>query len=459
MDFSLNSLFVSTNKQKLASYQNLLQENAFHVMPASGKTELANCLYNVDTLDVAIVDLTDDINYGLETVERVSLRMVGGPVFVIAAEGDLNTVIQSIRRGAYDYLLEPIDRNELLEGIKRIVQIDLRPPLMRARQHIWSRENELGGIVGKSSIMKERMQSLGLFARKDMPMLISGKNGVGKNHLARTAHFLSQRRFQPFIKIDCSGSNEKELLKQLFGEDEQDSGWNFPLSNGAFEDASGGTLLLDEVADIPLSIQNRILNTLDQRNYNTSNSDNNIRLLSTTRYNPEKILESGKLQEKFYHLISSKIVEVPALSERQEDVGRLANFFLEQFAQKCKKKPRRLSNEALILLNEYSWPENVRELRNLLERVIVRTNGEIVRPEEFPGINIEGDQSQAVIELKLHSLQIDSAEEALIAQVLNETKGNVSKSANLLGISRGTLYSKMRKYGMEKNIRRSNIFA
>ena len=111
------------------------------------------------------------------------------------------------------------------------------------------------------------------------------------------------------------------------------------------------------------------------------------------------------------------------------------------------------------MLKEYSWPENVRELRNLLERVIVRTNGEIVRPEEFPGINIERDQSQAVIELKLHSLQIDSAEEALIAQVLNETKGNVSKSANLLGISRGTLYSKMRKYGMEKNIRRSNIFA
>ena len=183
MDGFPHILLVSQLNKNLESYKNILKQYQFQISSAANNTELMYCLQAIGSYDIAIIDLTNHFPLNVDFVERISLRMVGGPILVTVRQGDINTVVNAIRRGAYDYILEPFKTEDFIDGIKSTLKKDWRPPLMRARQHIWSRENDLGDIFGYSKIMRQQLHQAGMLARSDTPVLISGSNGVGKTRI------------------------------------------------------------------------------------------------------------------------------------------------------------------------------------------------------------------------------------------------------------------------------------
>jgi len=399
-------------------------------------------------LMLALLDYKLPDKSGMEVLKEIKAVDAEVPVVMLTGYGTIETGIEAIKEGAYDYLLKPVPPEKIHALVRGLVAYrELKDENIALREELGIKHS-FGRLIGKSEKIRKIYNLLPDLAQSDSTVLIQGESGTGKELLARAIHHDSPRKDKPFIIADCTILTESLLESELFGHEKGAFTGAIRQKIGRFEQADGGTIFLDEIGDISSVAQMKLLRVLQERKFERVGGEESIgvdvRVIVATNRNLEKRMEEGKFREDLYYRINVFPVFMPPLRERQEDVAMLAREFLERFSRKNGKDIKDFSQEAYRALLDHNWPGNIRELENAVERAVVVAKGNIIKEEDLPArvrARSSGPSSQAVFSL-------DENEKALIQKALAQHKDNISKAAKELGISRSTLYSKLRKFNL-----------
>jgi len=410
-------------------------------------TELFRSLYDLVLLDVWLPGID-----GLETLARIQeIPLPERPaVVMISGHGSIETAVRATKMGAFDFLEKPLTLEKVTVVLKNALQ-------QRRLEMELQRLKESGGsrpvIIGESVPMKALRQQLALMAGTNGRVLIYGESGTGKELVAHTIHAMSPRASEPFVEVNCAAIPEELIESELFGLRKGAVPGAREDKIGKFEKADGGSLFLDEVGDMSLKTQAKVLRALDEGRFEpvggTEFVQVDVRVIASTNKNLELEIERGNFREDLFYRLNVIPFYVPPLRERREDIPLLADHFLKEFTTAYGRKPKELTPEAYRVLMDYQWPGNVRELRNLMERIVIMNPQQRIDARHLP-LN---PAKRAVFEPprdRFGSLQEvrEAAEREYILKKLEETGGNVSRTAELLGLERSNLYRKMKALGI-----------
>lgn len=433
------------------SLTGILQDEGFHV-EAVGSGEdclslLARSVFELVFLDIWLPGID-----GLETLQGIqAIAQPDRPVVaVISGHGTIETAVKATKLGAYDFLEKPL-------SIDRVLLVT-RHALEHRRLRIENeqlREASSGAphIVGDSVPMKALRQQLALMAGTNGRVLIYGESGTGKELAAQALHALSARASKPFVEVNCAAISENLIESELFGHMKGSFTAAHERKIGKFQKADGGTLFLDEVGDMSLRTQSKVLRVLEDQRFEPVGASESIqvdvRVVAATNKNLEVEIERGNFREDLFYRLNVIPFHVPPLRERREDIPALAAYFLEEFARAYGRKPKELTTQALEILQTHHWPGNVRELRNLIERIVILNPQTRIDARHIPLQAARKPSSENRTE-RYGSLQDvrEAAEREYILKKLDEANGNVSRTAELLGLERSNLYRKMRALGI-----------
>jgi two-component system response regulator AtoC len=406
--------------------------------------------------DVIVTDLNMPGTNGLELCERVTANRPDVPVVVITAFGSMDTAVAAIRAGAYDFITKPFEMDVLRLTLDRAAQHHrLRDEVKRLRQAV-TESRGFGEILGSSPPMRQVLDLVNRAAESDATALITGESGTGKELVARALHQHSRRHDGPFIAVSCAAMPEALLESELFGH-----------ARGAFTDAkiprtglllqaSGGTLLLDEIGDMPLELQPKLLRALEDRRIRPlgENSERpfDVRLVCATNRDLEADVEEKRFRADLFYRINVIHIELPPLRERDGDVLPLAQHFVQHFSRAVGKPVAGVSTAAAEKLLAYSWPGNVRELRNCIERAVALTRFEEIAVEDLPEKVQNYRRSRVVVDLDdtEHLASMEEVERRYILRVLEAAGGQRTRAAQILGLDRKTLYRKLERWGISE---------
>jgi len=402
---------------------------------------------------------------GLEVLQRVRARHLDLPVIVLTADTTVGSVVEAMRLGAYDYLGKPIDRTRLATAIRNAVERHgMERRLKRLERVVEGRPYP--GIVGASSRMRDLFTEIDRVAASDITVLVHGESGTGKELVARAIHENSGRRSGPFLAINCAAVPEPLMESELFGHEAGAFTGAASRRRGMLELADAGTLLLDEIGELPQPLQAKLLRALQERRFRRVGGADEIasdfRLLAATNRNLADDVRAGRFREDLYFRVAVFEIEVPPLRERREDIPLLARHFADELSAGASRPGVELSPEACDTLVRHDWPGNVRELHNTIERALVVCNGGAIQPRDLPQrIRDAGDGVEAVTPAGTGGtaswpgadgvLEIAELERRAIAEALRRTGGNHARAAQLLGLSRATLYRKLKQIGPERS--------
>jgi DNA-binding NtrC family response regulator len=402
--------------------------------------------------DIALIDLKMPKMDGLELMEKVKESHPETQVVIITAYATVNTAVQAMKIGAYDYLVKPFNPEELSLLIKRLVESQtLIKEISYLRKEL-QKQYQFYDLISKSDTMQRVFDLAHTIAKSNSNILILGESGTGKELLARAIHNESLRAPGPFIPVSCVALTETLLESELFGHEKGAFTDAIAQKKGKFELADGGTIFLDEIGDISPKLQLSLLRVLQEREFTrvggTKPIKVDVRIIAATNRDLKKGVEEGKFRDDLYYRLNVISIELPPLREHKEDVPLLAHHFIEKLNIEMGGKVERISEEALDLLLEYDWPGNVRELENVMERAMVITKGTFIKAEDLhlsPQVTkirgttpLSGDKT------------IKAVEKKHIAKILTENNWNIQKSAEQLGIDRVTLYNKIKKYKLKE---------
>jgi two-component system response regulator AtoC len=448
-----NLLLVSPNQNRLDYIGNLLRENGFKVVRAGSESEVIFCLSRITSIDAAVLDVTSASESWPAFIEFVSIYTGGKPMLCLVGQSDLKTAVSVLKKGAYDYLLEPADDEEVVEACQHVVGGNFAVKIARARSNNWSREREMFLYLPKSKVMRQRFQQLGILARTEANLVLQGPKGVLKENFARVAHFLSPRRFAPFITVQCRRKNFQTLFADIFGV-ENDSQVAAAQKPGAIQRAQGGTIFLDEPDDLPVNIQYKLVDFVEEMEKSLTVGRNeeivDVRFICGAESAVDQSPDARPLQTVFWEKMATGIVHLPDLRERKDDIETMIMEWIDLKSFYNNKRIDGLSNEALDMLTNYSWPGNDEELEQIIEKTLLATDHAIIQLSDLPEFDDRYYFDRKEFHLKLNSFLLDHVEERLISRVLAHSGGNISRSATTLGISRGTLYNKIRRYGLDE---------
>jgi two-component system nitrogen regulation response regulator NtrX len=389
---------------------------------------------------------------GLETLKRIhEIAAADRPVVVmISGHANIDTAVKATKLGAYDFLEKPLSIDRVLLVAKRALE---HRRLRIENEQL--RESTAGQphIVGDSVPMKALRQQLALMAGTNGRVLIYGESGTGKELVAHALHALSPRASKPFVDVNCAAIPEDLIESELFGHMKGSFNQAQERKVGKFQKADGGTLFLDEVGDMSLRTQSKVLRVLEDQRFEPVGAQESIqvdvRVVAATNKNLEDEIARGNFREALFYRLNVIPFHVPPLRERKEDIPALANFFLEEFALAYGRKPKELTPEAIGILHGHHWPGNVRELRNLIERIVILNTQSRIDARHIP-LTLSRKPAGDRAGQRYGSLQEvrEAAEREYIQKKLEESNGNVSRAAELLGLERSNLYRKMRALGM-----------
>ena len=399
---------------------------------------------------IVIADLVMPGMDGIELMKRAKEIDPSIEVIIITAYASISTAIAAMKEGAYDYIEKPFcpERAELLiEKLaehQKLVEENLSLRL-RLEDH-YRFEN----IIAKSSKMQRVIEVIKIVAKSNATVLITGESGTGKELVARAIHSQSHRRGKPFVAVSCAALPESLLESELFGHEKGSFTGAYAQKKGRFEFASGGTLFLDEVGEMSANIQVHLLRVLEEKEFTRVGGNQpikvDVRVVSATNKDLKQAVASGEFREDLYYRLNVVTIELPPLRERKEDIPLLAEHFLNDFALENQKRITGFSPEATESLLAYDWPGNVRELENAIERAVILAKDSIITVAELPQENMSLGRSRSV------GKNLKEMEKSHIMDVLSETGGNYSEAARVLGITRMTLYNKVKEYGL--NVKR-----
>jgi DNA-binding NtrC family response regulator len=396
--------------------------------------------------DIVITDLKMNEVDGLQVLDFTRRTSPTTEVVMITAYATQDTALEAMRRGAYDYLIKPFKMDELLLRVQRILkQRDIEQENRKLKKLSIS-PVDITEIVGKSDRMRRVFEQINRVANSDTTVIIRGESGTGKELVARAIHDRSRRKKQAFVAINCAALPENLLESELFGYEKGAFTGAFQTKKGLFEMADGGSLFLDEIGDMPIGLQAKLLRVLENNEVIHLGGHQRIhvdfRLITATNQNLEKLIEKNQFRSDLYYRINIFPIVLPPLRQRKEDIPELIQFFLRRFPDKT------LSQQARRQLIEYDYPGNVRELENIITRVALISDS-IIDQVDLPAPQHEMAQQDDPIERILdEGITLDDLERQLIIKAIEKASGNKSKAAQLLGITRRRLYSMMERWGM-----------
>src|SRR3954467_132056 len=408
---------------------------------------------------IVITDLKMPRLGGLELLEKISGDSQSMAVIVVTAQGSIDSAVQAMRIGAYDYVTKPIDTSRLRTILQNAsALLDTRVELEVTRRKLRD-AGSLGSLVGPSKKMQEIFRLTEMVAPSTASVLITGASGTGKELVARTIHELSPRRNKAFVAINCAAIPETLIESEIFGHEKGAFTGAIERRTGCFELAEGGTLLLDEIGEMPVATQAKLLRVLEDRKLrrlgSKSETSVDVRVLAATNIIPEEAVAKGELRNDLYYRLNVFNIHMPPLREHKEDVPELVQALLSDMNEKHGRKVTTISDAVLHAFQNYSWPGNVRELRNSLERAIIVCDGSVIETKHLPPGFGQNVVRQAVSDPDAVRLGVGTtvgeAERLLILKTLESTNNNKTRAADILGIGNGTLHNKLKEYGQSNS--------
>ncbi len=458
-------LIVDDNESVCYSFRRLLEGRRCDIVTAGSGAEgllrVQEQRFDLIILDVRLPDMS-----GLQVLKEIKKIDPKAVVLVITAFGTTETAIEATKNGAYDYILKPFD----IPAMRRLIDEALESSRVMRTEVLLSQADDLSAadrIVGSSPAMQEVYKMIGRIAGSDVNVLIRGESGTGKELAARAIYQHSRRAQKPFLTVNCAAIPETLLEAELFGHERGSFTGAERRRIGKFEQADGGTLFLDEIGDMSLTTQAKILRVVQEGTFERVGGEETLhvdtRVIAATNQNLEKAIEEGRFREDLYYRIKVVTITLPPLRERRQDIPELVNYFLLKYSMQQNKEGLSLSDEALEALLRYDWPGNVRELENLTQRAVVLCKSRVIPAElfvqEFKSdvrlLTPEFNFSSAELEAqrgRLYETVMSETERALLKAVLEKTRGNQVKAAEILGISRVTLRDRIARYGLETDL-------
>jgi len=412
---------------------------------------------NKESYDAIITDLKLPEVDGMEILRTALRCSPKNKVIMITAYGSVDTAVEAMKQGAYDYITKPFSMDELLIIVKRLIEFrELEYENIKLKNEI-DGKYAFGGIVGTSKKMQEVLEKVHVVADTPSTVLITGESGTGKELIANAIHHNSSRKDNPFIKVSCAALPETLLEAELFGYEKGAFTGALKQKKGRFELANNGTLFLDEIGEISPAIQVKLLRVLQERQFErlggTETLNVDVRIICATQRDLKKEVKQGVFREDLYYRLNVVPVHIPSLRERREDILLMASSFAKKFAAKNNKQIEGISPEAKDMLTDYPFPGNVRELEHAMERAAILGNSKEIQPSDLPEdiLNFYNKDLKSSIKVSYSeplSKAIEHFEKEYIVKVIEEVRGNKTHAAEKLGISRKTLWEKCKNLGI-----------
>ncbi len=395
---------------------------------------------------------------GLELLRRVSAIKQETPVVVITAYGDVETAVEAMRAGAFDFITKPFNRDQILLTVEKALAFGAAISENRQLRRLIHERFRLENVIGTSAKMQAALDRVERAANSNVTVLITGESGTGKELIAKGLHFSGARAQSPFIAVNCAAIPEALVESELFGHKRGSFTGATSDAKGKFEEASGGTLFLDEISALPLTVQPKLLRVLQEQEIvrlgESTPRSVDVRIIAATNRDLRTMVTDGTFREDLYFRLAVVPIEVPPLRERREDIPLLTEHFLQRATERHTRTGLRIEREVFAALSAYSWPGNVRELENTIERMVVLAPGEVLTLDDLPD-NIRLPPAHAanvLLQLPAEGLSIESVEQEIIRQALEMHSGNQTRAARYLDITRSALIYRMQKYGLASDI-------
>ena len=405
--------------------------------------------YDLILMDVRMVEVS-----GLEALSEIKSFNPAIPIIIMTAYSSVETAVEALKKGAYDYLSKPLDFDELQLAIGRAMDHTRLKVENRALKESLGVGFNTGDIIGRSRVMVELLETVALVAPTEATVLITGESGTGKELIASAIHLNSPRREKPFIQLNCAAITETLLESELFGHERGAFTGADRRKEGRFRLANRGSIFLDEISEMSVAMQAKLLRVLQEKEIQRVGGEEvlrvDVRVMAATNRDLKAEIEGGRFREDLYYRLNVVTLAVPALRERREDIPLLAQHFLDSFAEKNRKQIKGFTPQAMDRLVRYHWPGNVRELMNAVERGVILCRGDYVSEIDFPlsVSDVDAPEQESVREELLADLPLEEVEKVTILKTLESAGGNKSETARRLGITRRTLHKKLKKYGV-----------
>lgn len=415
-----------------------------------------------DSIDLMLLDYRLGDGTGLDVLEEMRNRELNIPVIIMTSFNDVRTAVRAMRQGVFDYITKPVNPDELLMVLNEALnnKADVYVPNVSKAEKQEDSIETIDFVKGSSPQSKKLHEYINLVAPTDMSVLVRGESGTGKEYVARSIHLNSNRATKPFVSIDCGTLSKELAASELFGHIKGSFTGALTDKKGQFEEANGGTLFLDEIGNLTYDVQVKLLRALQERVIQPIGANKHIkvdvRVIAATNDDLLGNSSTGSFREDLYHRINEFEIIVPSLRDREQDMNTFIQFFVDKANKELNRKVFSLSDEVRSIFYAYDWPGNLRELKNVIKRMVLLTPGEIAEISALPDemvLSIKHDKQLKVVadhdsiasDLKSQS---EAHERQLIIDVLQQVKYNKSKAAQVLNIDRKTLYNKLEKYGI-----------
>lgn len=440
-------MIVDDDPVALDLLREVLSKESYEVASAlSAEEAISQGIENI--FDVIITDVRMGEKDGMDVLRSFKKTSPETAVIMITAFGSIDTAIEAIREGAFDYISKPFKLEEIKITVRRALE---QRRLLRENQYYRQElleKYQFKNVIGRTPQMFQVYKTIARVADTKSTILLYGERGTGKELVARSIHYNSQRSDRPFVTVDCASLVETLMESELFGHVRGAFTGALQAKRGLFEEADGGTLFLDEVGNLSLSTQAKLLRFLQEyeikRVGGTENIKVDVRVIAATNQFLEPLVKSGNFREDLFDRLNVVPISLPPLREKKEDIPLLIIHFLQKSSEENRKQISYISPEALDILTQYSWPGNVRELRHTIERAVVLSTQPIILPEDLPKKMLEEVKGKE-IQFPEELLPLREVERRYVLKVLRETKGNKKKASEILGIDRTTLYRILEK--------------
>ncbi|MBN2011717.1 sigma-54-dependent Fis family transcriptional regulator [candidate division KSB1 bacterium] len=433
----------------------VLQRNDYEVEIAESGT-VALKKFRASEFDLVISDIhIPDVN-GMDVLKTIKEINKDVGVILITAFGTIESAVEAMKLGAYDYITKPFSMNALLMLVNKYFDYKKLVDENYYLRNELNKAHSFDNIIGKSDKMLKVFETVDAVADSKATILIQGPSGTGKELVARAIHQMSSRRNTPFIKTNCAALPESLAESELFGHEKGAFTGAIKETKGRFERADGGTILLDEISEMGLALQAKLLRVIQEKEFQKVGSSRNVyvdvRIIATTNRNLLEAVEHGLFREDLYYRLNVVPIILPPLKSRKEDVPLLAEHFILKYANENRKNVKGFDDDVMELFMQYDWPGNVRELENMVERAVVISKEQILTPKHFLFMTNEpGDNDSNVHVVPETEVSLRESEMQLILRVLDECGGNKTHAARKLGISVRTIRNKLKKFALENN--------
>lgn len=444
-------LIADDEKNMIWAMKKALKDETYKIITAGDGAEAVSLVQDEEP-DIVLLDLRMPKMDGMEALAEIKKINPKIPVIMLTAHGTMESAIEAMKLGAVDYISKPFDLEELKIVIQKALNIgNMQEQIAFLTEELSKSTGKM--IIGESERIKNVLQLVSRVANSNATVLITGESGTGKELIANAIHFNSQRKGKPYIKVNCGALPEGLLESELFGHEKGAFTGAISRKPGRFELADGGTLFLDEVGELTPSIQVKLLRVLQEKEFErvggTETLKVDVRIVTATNRNLGEMVSKETFREDLFYRLNVIPIELPSLRDRKEDIPMLVEYFTEKYCRESGRDRLVFDKDAMDALANYQWKGNIRELENVIERIVILNHGETVGKQTLPKEIVCYSNESTPFILPAEGIDLDSVEKSLIEQALIRTENNQTHAAKLLGITRHTLMYRMEKHNLK----------